>query len=54
MEGTAAVVWALEGVVVADVEVDMEPVDDDDTLVDVEEGRAEADEPTRPAAVRLT
>jgi hypothetical protein len=52
--GAAVVVWALEEVVavVANVEVDVELVDEEDMLVD--EGAAEADEPTRPFAVRLT
>jgi hypothetical protein len=53
--GVAVVVWALEGVVVADVEVDVELVDEDEVLLEVGlELDAEEDTPERPLAVRLT
>jgi len=48
--GAAVVVWVLEEVVA--VVANVELVDKEDMLVD--EGAAEADEPTRPFAVRLT
>jgi hypothetical protein len=52
--GAEVEVWAPEELVLEDVDVDVEPVDEDDIPVDVDEGADEADEPTRPFAVKLT
>lgn len=52
--GAAVVVWAPEEVAVADAEVDVELVDEEDMLVELGAELAEEDPPEMPLAVRLT
>jgi hypothetical protein len=52
--GAAVVGWALEGVVVADVDADVELADEEAMLVEPGAEPAEEDPPEMPLAVRLT